>query len=82
MKDVSFALLALRWRARACQWWRLWEAQGGMRSSLRRQPLSRLACTAEAVALECSRLAEFFRALDDAYPLGVTWVKPKREVAS
>ena len=54
---------SLFWSRVACQWWRVWEAQGGLRHSLRRLPLSRLAALAQERAEAASRLADVFGAM-------------------
>ena len=70
MKTVVFELLALRWRSVACQWWRLWEAQGGLWRGLRGLPQSRVALVAAEAAATAARVADFFHALAAVYPLG------------
>ena len=77
MKVVPLFALELKFRARACAWWSLWAAQGGMRASVWRQPASRLALAAEARAERARMDAELLAALDAAlgpfYPGGIVW---------
>ena len=71
MKAPIFELLSLKWRGIACQWWRLWDAQGGMGHGLRRLPQGRLAAVAAERAAAAARVADLFHSLADVYPLGM-----------
>jgi len=71
VKAPVFELLAMRWRAIACQWWRLWAAQGGMWHELRKLPQPRLAAVAAERAAAASRLADLWHDLAAVYPLGI-----------
>ncbi len=72
MRLKPFWLLSIEAGRRGLQAWRLWEAQGGMRASLHREPECRLAQLAKERAEECRVLAGFFGALDAVFPLGLT----------
>lgn len=67
--------MAQRWRAVACQWWRLWEAQGGMWHGLRKLPQPRLAAVAAEQAYRAGRLADLFDSLASVYPLGLIFYR-------
>lgn len=77
MKTVPLFALEMKYRARACAWWSLWAAQGGMRASVWRQPESRLAAAAKARAEQALADAALLEALSNAlgpfYPGGIVW---------
>lgn len=65
-------LFALEMQARldGLRAWNLWAAQGGLCG----RP-SRLGVAARAIAEARTQLAEVYAALDEVFPLGLTWVK-------